>query len=93
MAFNVGDKVTASYRYNPAADNGKYWVGQVLAKDDPKAWAHTLAFYGQDNPDPIKVKAHVEQCESCGLSFENDTPVAWEFGRVYWEKTEDLRAV
>lgn len=58
-------------------------AGTVLAQDDPRAWAGTLEF-PEAMPDHGRVSAHVASCRLRGILSER-TPVAWDFGRVYWE--------
>jgi len=68
---------------------GRPWQGVVLALDDVEAWTNTLAFDGK--PSQEDVTAHVRQCLAQGL-LRNKVPVKWEFGKVYWERPETLRA-
>lgn len=56
---------------------GKPWGGVVIALDDPRAWANTLAFPTPD-PDPEKVKAHVQWCKSQDL-LKDKCAVLWDF--------------
>ena len=76
--------------YHGAHDDcwGKPWKGVVLASDDPRAWRGTIAFPGElGDPPAEKVRAHVAWCHEQGLL--SDVPVAWEFGKVYWERWAD----
>ncbi len=71
---------------------GKPWQGLVLAVDDPRAWAGTLAFPGK-RPNREAVKAHVAWCRAQGL-LDDRQPVLWAFGdrkQVYWESAASLR--
>lgn len=65
-------------------------LGIVLAKDDPAAWAGTLAFPVQ--PSQEDVRAHLAaQGAQGGLQWK--TPVLWLFPqgyRVYWEQSSRL---
>jgi hypothetical protein len=55
--------------------------GIVLARNDARAWANTLAF-PTDSPDPDAVSAHVAQC-----TFGDDKhPVLYPFG-VRWDRS------
>lgn len=77
-----GTRVRCRYRDTHA--------GTVLAKDDPRAWAGSLAF-PCDAPDPVAVAAHVARCEAEGLLSDGKLPVLWDFGTLYWDR--DLREV
>ncbi len=71
---------------------GRPWSGVVLAVDDPRAWKGTIAFgHVEGLPAQEAVTKHVAWCESEGLMGES-VPVAWEFGKVYWEPVAGLRA-
>jgi hypothetical protein len=88
IPFPAGSRVKCNYRVNDTTKHEH--VGTVLAKDDPRAWAGTLAFPESD-PDPAAVKAHVEKCERrredvCGVPGPSaQQPVKWDFGRIYWD--------
>lgn len=74
-----GDTVTCRYRENHQ--------GTVLAIDDPKAWAGSLAF-PSDNPDPEAVKQHVAKCLEQGFFKDGRLPVLWTTfpqPQVYWD--------
>jgi hypothetical protein len=89
----VGTRVGAErWPYHAAHPDcwGKPLAGTVLDKADPRAWAGSLAFPGS-NPDPKAVRAHVERQEAAGFLQDGKVPVAWDFGKVYWERTEKLR--
>lgn len=64
--------------------------GTLLALDDPRAWAGTLAF-SSETPDAAAVRTHVAWCRSQGLLSDRQ-PVLWDFGRAYWENTASLRS-
>jgi hypothetical protein len=66
---------------------GLPWKGTVLAPDDPRAWAGTLAF-PRGEPEPEAVRAHLARHP--GLAVRS-VPVLWEFGQVDWERREALR--
>ena len=92
---HVGDAVGAG-RCPPA---GPPWMGILLAVDDPRAWAGTLAFprpAGADvdwEPEAAAVKAHVAKCAAQG-DVITSVPVLWDFKtyrRVWWERPESLR--
>lgn len=74
--FPAGTRVKCAYRES--------YEGTVLAHDDPQAWAGSLAFPEQ-SPDRAAVKAHVARCEARGDLSDARQPVAWDFGRVYWD--------
>ena len=86
MRFKPGDCVGATYREEPPRFRHR---GTVLAADDPRAWEGTVAF-----PEcPVlaeRVRAHVERCRKSCPGFDDKVPVAWDFGRVYWEPTRAL---
>lgn len=70
-----GAKVACAYR-------GTH-TGIVLANDDPRAWAGTLAF-PEANPEPAAVREHVLKVASL---LDHKRPVLWAFEnpRVYWD--------
>lgn len=72
----VGTRVRCGYR-------GDH-VGTVLAPDDPRAWAGSLAFPGPE-PAPDKVRAHVRRCRAAGQLEDDRAPVLWDFGGIYWD--------
>lgn len=79
-----GVRVGCAYR------DGFGHVGTVLSLDDPAAWRGTLAFSGVDPLLPDTVSAHVHKCLRTIPGFSRKVPVAWSFGRVYWESLEAL---
>lgn len=86
-----GTTVFAPYR-DPS--NLQPWIhgrhkGTILAVDDPKAWAGSLAF-PKERPNRAKVHAHVVRCLEQGL-LQGKVPVRWSFGKIYWETLESLR--
>ena len=88
-SFQTGSKVIATYgRYDP--ETGREWTGVVLNRDDPQAWINTIAFPGPEEPDKKAVKAHVERHQDL---LSDRVPVAWEFGKVYWERPWNLKTV
>jgi hypothetical protein len=69
------------------------YVGTVLSAEDPQAWQGTLAFPGDELPDPAKVKAWAAQCRKEGL-LDAKVPVLWDFPTgqtVRWETLSALR--
>jgi hypothetical protein len=74
--FAPGD-VVGSGRWPMGGGNvpGRPWRGTVLAEDDPRAWAGSLAFPGGD-PDPEAVSAHVRKHPLRPGRY----PVLWDFG-------------
>lgn len=87
--IKTGDKVGA-HRW--PGDGGKPWAGILLDKDDPRAWAKTIAF-PTERPNREKVKAHVAKIIAQGL-LSDVVPVLWDFGdckRVWWETLKNLR--
>lgn len=75
-AFAPGTRVRCAYR-------GPSHVGVVLAYDDPRVWANSLAFPVSE-PDQAAVTAHVQRCFDQGLFSDGKQPVAWDFeGKVY----------
>jgi len=69
---------------------GRPWRGVVLAEDDPRAWANTLAF-PRRTPSRDEVRAHIEALQQAGLQLDDRQPVLWEFGAVCWEPVHRLR--
>lgn len=82
--LKVGDRVKCSYR----AEH----IGTIIATNDTRIWSNTLAF-PQRTPLQAEVDEHIALCESKGLNFENETPVAWDFGKFYWDSTDSLEVV
>lgn len=76
-AFKTGQRVTCTYR-------GEH-VGKVLALDDPRAWANTLAF-PQDKPNRRTVKEHLLRHPTVGIK---SIPVLYKFG-VQWDRRDCL---
>lgn len=90
--MNVGTRVGAErWPYSAAHPDcwGQPWAGVVLAKDDPRAWADTLAFRG--TPTVEQVREHLARVGG----IPSFVPVLWEFGpdgsRCYWEPVASLR--
>jgi hypothetical protein len=65
------------------------WKGVVLAPNDPQAWAGSVAF-PHGVPTQAEVDAELRQLKAVGLS-DDRVPVAWEFGKVHWERPSSLR--
>lgn len=59
-------------------------VGTLLAIDDPRAWAHSLAF-PEAGPPAHLVTAHVKRCQARGDLDGSRLPVLWDFGKLYWD--------
>ena len=62
--------------------------GTVLDPQDPRAWAGTIAF-PESFPNALAVRLHVQWCHL--RSVFASIPVAWSFGRIYFEDPGDLR--
>jgi hypothetical protein len=74
---------------------GRPWSGTLLAEDDPRAWANTIAFPGRE-PSQAEATAHVAWCAANVPHHIGEVvaPVLWNFrdeSRVMWERTADLR--
>lgn len=82
IPFPPGTRVKCAYRVNDTT--GFEHVGTVLAKDDPRAWAGSLAF-PEASPDASAVAAHVARCEARGYLSDAKQPVLWDFGKLYWD--------
>ena len=77
------------------ASDGRHptWYGVVLADDDPRAWAGTIAFPSDVTPDPEAVKAHVARV----AIYLEGCPVLWTFldaqgqpyEQCYWERNPE----
>ena len=68
-------------------------TGLVLAADDPRAWAGTMAFpdTSLDAPPAAEdVTAHLAKHSALGTPLGGKVPVLWSFGRVYWEALDAL---
>ena len=76
-AFKPGQRVTCRYR-------GEH-VGKVLALDDPRAWANSIAF-PQDRPNRRAVKEHLLRHPTVGVK---SIPVLYKFG-VQWDSRDCL---
>ncbi len=74
-AIAVGATVRCAYRPGH--------VGIVLAMDDVRAWAGTLAF-PDPSPDPVAIAAHIAR-HAMVLSAERSVPVLYPFG-VRWDR-------
>jgi hypothetical protein len=78
----VGTRVTCTYRGGHC--------GVVIAMDDPRAWAGSIAF-PTATPNQTEVTAHVKRCQERGDLRGDYQPVMWDFGKVYWDsKLEDV---
>lgn len=85
-----GIRVGCTYRDSPPHQP---WIhpdhrGTVLAQDDPRAWAKSMAFPFQV-PTRHQVRAHLANLAKQGIPVQ-DTPVLWDFGSVFWESSEAL---
>ena len=89
-------KIINTTRRNP--DTGKYYRGERLAVNDPRAWANTLAFYGR-TPTQTEVNDHLEYCIREGYATKNSeiynmgdacVPVLYDFG-IRWDPSKDLQ--
>lgn len=92
--LSPGSKVIAAYgRMGP---HGRQWVGTVLRQDDPRAWENTIAFPGR-RPTQAEVREHLKGLGKMkswiGPPHDTNMPVAWEFGKVYWENPKRLRSL
>jgi len=77
-----GTRVTAVYRNDHE--------GTVIAINDPRAWANTMAMgFDNDNPTQEQVDNHLEKLEKRGIVYEK-IAVLWDFGKVYFEEKRDL---
>ena len=90
--FRPGTKVVAAYgRMGP---HGREWTGIILRRDDPRTWEDTLAFPGR-RPTQGEVREHLKGLGKMsawvGPPHDVRVPVAWEFGKVYWEDLKNLR--
>jgi hypothetical protein len=82
-ALVPGARVVCRYRVTEGGA-GQAHLGTLLAIDDPRAWAGSLAF-PDAVPDPELVKAHVARCIARGDLRGDERPVLWDFGKVYWD--------
>lgn len=86
----VGTKVHCTYRHY-RKDSCQPWMehtheGVVIADNDPRIWADTLAFRGM--PTQEQVNNHLTWCKDNGLDFEDETPIAWNYGKFQWDRTD-----
>lgn len=75
VAVPVGTRVTCQYR-------GAH-QGTVLAYDDPRCWAGSIAF-PLATPSQAEVSAHVARCLGATGPWEHQ-PVLWDFGKIWWD--------
>ncbi len=68
-----GTRVTC--RYRPGH------TGTVLADTDPRCWTGSMAF-----PNGVPTEAQVaEHLARCRVGEWQEQPVAWDFGKLYWD--------
>lgn len=83
LELEAGARVVCGYRANDTS--GQVHVGTLLATDDPRAWAGSLAF-PEAEPEQAAVTRHVEECRAWGgLKVFGARPVLWDFGKVLWD--------
>jgi len=86
--FLPGMRVTVTYR----AEHNH--AGTLLAVNDPRAWAETMAFTGR-TPTQAEVDEHLAGKMVAGVFASESTdprvPIEWDFGKVYWEPTSAIR--
>lgn len=89
--FQVGD-VVGAHRWPYISSHPDCWQkphkGVVLSRDDPRAWAKTIAF-SSENPGPEAIREHLSYCDRQGL-LKDVVPVLWDFPdgqQVYWQQT------
>ena len=63
-------------------------IGTALDIRDPRAWHGSIAV--GNNPTQAAVDAHLSQLTERGHGAFTSTPVAWDFGKVFWERSETL---
>lgn len=88
----VGARRWPSHGAHPDAW-GKPWSGKVVAPDDPRAWADTLAF-PRGMPTQQEVREHIAELGPIMGAAPKSIPVLWNFGKdkkVHWERPESLR--
>ena len=88
----VGTKVHCSYRH-ARKDSTQPWIettheGVVIADNDPRIWENTLAFHGL--PTQEQVDQHLKWCAANGLTFEEHTAIAWNYGKFQWDSTDEV---
>lgn len=86
MTMLTGTEVSTHYRWPCSAFHPDCWEpphkGVVLANNDPRAWANTLAFPGR-TPTQEEVDAHLANLAERNIPLSN-TPVLYQFG-VMWD--------
>lgn len=86
MTIAVGTLVSTRYRWPMSSSHPDCWelphLGEVLAVNDPRAWANTLAFSG-GTPSQEQVDYHLANLAERGITIK-DTPVKYPFG-VMWD--------
>lgn len=99
MALDLQPGAVVGARRWPAAANHpdcwqSPWKGVLLATDDPRAWAGTIAF-PVGSPSREAVRAHLDFCAAAFGTPIRTVPVLWDFGAeglaVRWEQPENLR--
>lgn len=94
----VGDKNRCPYKGMHPDCWEKPHRGIVLSELDPIAWRATLAFPGNEYPDPLDVAKHVQRVSHI---TDDRVPVLWYFikdcgimnpvhSKVMWEEWKDL---
>lgn len=80
-----GDRVRCTYRAQH--------VGTLLAHDDPRGWAGSLAF-PEGTPSVEQVRAHIARYTALWPDLaKHDAEravVAWDFGKIYFERADAL---
>jgi hypothetical protein len=93
--IEAGKKVVCDYRKQRYT--GEPLTGMVLEKNDVRAWAGTMAFGYRQDPSQEEVDKHIKRCKEIdfeiGLKSDERFPVLWEFGKIYWEETDNLHVI
>lgn len=93
--FELGVRVGCTYRDPPALQPWLHQAhrGATISFDDPRAWSDTLAFPSR-TPSQREVQEHLAGLALRGIFLgQKSVPVAWDFGRVFWDSTEALYKV
>ncbi len=88
----VGTKVHCAYRH-ARKDSMQPWIehtleGVVIADNDPRIWADTIAFRGV--PTQAQVDDNIAWWLANDLDFEDETPIDYGDDCYLWDQTDKV---